>query len=131
MQTNLPSRVRQVEEAWKSLPSETQPDQAYTMKEILARHMKGMLTDTDIQRYGEYAGNSHDDADLEKLGRADMVDQYDYVNAKRDEIRERVDAERKAHAQKDAAPTPDPIKPEPVKKKAVKSVQKDPQSDGE
>lgn len=83
-----------------TLPSVTEPDQAYTIAELLERHRQGILTDTEIHKDGYF--NEHadfDSPDFEKFSDSDLTEKADYFTARRSEMEEI----RKASEEKEAA----------------------------
>lgn len=85
------------------MASVTEPDQAWTIAELLERHRQGILTDTQVMRDGEILDDSTlDDPDLEKLRDSDIVDREEYLSEVHAAV-DKVKAAKKEAADKKAA----------------------------
>lgn len=87
-----------VTETSDKFPSETVPDQTYSVAELLERHRQGILTDTEIRRDTEYVDQDDldfDTQDFEKFRDSDLVDQDEYMQMVKDDLQKAED-KRKA-----------------------------------
>lgn len=89
-----------------------QPDQAWSIAELLARHQAGMLTDVDVYREPLYPGGDEDpdfdDVDLEKAWKGDLVDQAEFMEKTVREGRQANEAIRKAQEKANEKFSPNP-----------------------
>lgn len=60
-------------------PSETQPDQGWTITELLQRYRDGMLTDLETREPIYYDDQDFDSHDMEKLADMDLYDKSQLV----------------------------------------------------
>lgn len=81
-------------------PSITQPDQAYTIEQLMDRHRKGILTDLQIQKEAIfYDEMDFDSPDVEKLKDMDIQDRVEFVENQKEMIqnfKDEVDQKRAA-----------------------------------
>jgi len=109
-------KIEMALEPINDLPSETVPDQVYTLRELFERQARGILTDVTVPREPIYYEDSdHDSPDYEKLVKGDRIDQDEFVA----QTKERSFKYKKAvqEASKEAAEAPkEPLPPPPVDK---------------
>lgn len=61
-------------------PSQTQPDLAYDVDELIERHRAGILTDLDVMKNPRYAEEpDFDSPDMEKVGNADIAERHEFI----------------------------------------------------
>lgn len=105
MPRNIINRVRQFEV--NAQPSQTIPNQAFTLSELLRRHSVGLLTDLDVGREGIWQDNmDHDSPDLEQLNRMDHASRYEYIEALRlqtDDLKHQLKQRKEWHGQQSQA----------------------------
>jgi len=66
-------------------PSETVPDDALTIKQIIQKHTQGMPIPPSKIREGAYNGGDFDSPDLESLSRLDLADKHEYAETLREQ----------------------------------------------
>lgn len=121
-----------------TLPSETVPDQAISISELLRRHLTGTLVDVaaKVGYFNEDDGPlDHDSPDMEKLRHLDLQEKHEFINANKQgiiDLKKRKLRNDRALALQDEAKFADkvkklsPPKDEPVK---TKKGSNEPQSD--
>lgn len=66
-------------------PKLTLPDDTLSIKEILAKHVRGMDMNAEFRSAVDEEGQDFDSPDLEKLGKADLFDQQQYIESVNDQ----------------------------------------------
>lgn len=91
--------------------SETVPDDTLTIKQILAKHVRGMeIAETEFKTPVWNGDDDYDSPDLEAVNRMDLAEKHEFKEALRADIESRkarlAEAEKEAKAKKEAKPTP-------------------------
>lgn len=85
----LQTRKVQLSRYVSKLPSATVPDDAWTVKQLFERMAKGLPLDRGLYRVPRFEeGSNFDSPDLEELGRMELAERHEYLEALRADMRE-------------------------------------------
>lgn len=105
IRNNANSYVADYEKERNDLPSVTVPNEGYTIRNLMVRHMNGNSLPPIAKNveWGDHDEAAHSQFDYEELSRADLVDKMDAADQLREVVKRGKAATEKVAAKKAAA----------------------------